>query len=310
MDTNILLDENHPIIPFTSDYGFKVTFGNENNTLFLRKALQALIASPIPIKEVTFDKNTFDGITRESRSGVFDMSCIDEMNNHFIVEMQLSLFKFFMQRLKFYGLQKLNTMVQKGQYIYADLNKIYCIAIMSHSISELPHYHNIGTMKNQDGILMDDQMTFITIELDKFNKTAETCTTDLDKLIFTMKEAHVVNEPTQFPQFWTEEWLKVAIAELDTRRMTPEERMAYVMTLSNNAIALHMENQRKEEAVKEATEIVKRETTEIVKRETTEIMKRENISKALKRGKLSDAEIAEDNGVSIEYVKALKQELT
>jgi hypothetical protein len=137
---------------------------------------------------------------------------------------------------------------------------------------------------------VDDQMTFITIELDKFNKTAETCTTDLDKLIFTMKEAHVVNEPTQFPQFWTEEWLKVAIAELDTRRMTPEERMAYVMTLSNNAIALHMENQRKEEAVKES--------------------KKEAIIKALNGGKLSDTEIAEYNRVSIEYVKALKQELT
>ena len=293
MATNILLDENHPIIPFTSDYGFKVTFGNENNTLFLRKALQALIASPIPIKEVTFDKNTFDGITKESRSGIFDMSCVDEMNNHFIVEMQLSLFKFFMQRLKFYGLQKLNTMVQRGQYLYDNLNKIYCIAILSRSISALPHYHNIGTLKNQDGTLMDDQMTFITLELDKFDKIAENCNTDLDKLIFTMKEAHTVQEPTKFPQFWTEEWLKVAIDELDTRRMTPEERMAYVMTLSNNAIALQMEKQEKEAAVTEAV-------TEAIKKV---------VLKALKRGKLSVSEIAEDNGVSIEYVLNLKKEL-
>jgi hypothetical protein len=145
-------------------------------------------------------------------------------------------------------------------------------------------------MKNQDGVLMDDQMTFITIELDKFNKTAVNCITDLDKLIFTMKEAHVVNEPTKFPQFWTEEWLKIAIDELDTRRMTPEERMAYVMTLSNNAIALQMQKQEKEEAVNEAV--------------------KKAIIKALKRGKLTYEEIAEDNSVSIEYVKALKQELT
>jgi predicted transposase/invertase (TIGR01784 family) len=289
MESNILFDENHPIIPFTSDYGFKVTFGNENNTLFLRKALQALIASPIPIKEVTFDKNTFDGITKESRSGIFDISCVDEMNNHFIVEMQLSLFKFFIHRLKFYGLQKFNSMVQKGQYLYDNLNKIYCIAIVSHSISALPHYHNIGTMKNQDGILMDDQMTFITIELDKFNKTVVNCITDLDKLIFTMKEAHTLQEPTKFPQFWTEEWLKIAIDELDTRRMTPEERTAYVMTLSNNAIALQMQKQEKEEAVKEAVRVA--------------------VIKALKGGKLSNAEIAEYNDVTIEYVLEIKKEL-
>jgi predicted transposase/invertase (TIGR01784 family) len=180
-------------------------------------------------------------------------------------------------------------MVQKGQYLYDDLSKIYCIAIMSQSISELPHYHNIGTLKNQDGTLMDDQMTFITLELDKFRKTAENCSNDLDKLIFTMKEAHTVQEPTKFPQFWTEEWLKVAIDELDTRRMTPEERMAYVMTLSNNAIALQMEKQDKEAAVKDAIKTV--------------------ILKALKRDKLTDSEIAEDNGVSIEYVLNLKKEL-
>lgn len=46
-------------IPIISDYGFKATFGNETNTLFLRRALQALIKSEVPIKEVKFDKNTF-----------------------------------------------------------------------------------------------------------------------------------------------------------------------------------------------------------------------------------------------------------
>ncbi len=43
-------------IPIISDYGFKVTFGNEVNTLFLRKALQALIDSDVLIKEVKFDR--------------------------------------------------------------------------------------------------------------------------------------------------------------------------------------------------------------------------------------------------------------
>ena len=43
-------------IPIISDYGFKATFGNEANTLFLRRALQALIKSDIPIKEVKFDR--------------------------------------------------------------------------------------------------------------------------------------------------------------------------------------------------------------------------------------------------------------
>ncbi|MCE7922784.1 MAG: hypothetical protein DYG98_06990 [Haliscomenobacteraceae bacterium CHB4] len=46
------------LLPITSDYGFKVTFGNRTNTLFLRKALQALIQSSVPIIEIEFPKKT------------------------------------------------------------------------------------------------------------------------------------------------------------------------------------------------------------------------------------------------------------
>ena len=44
-------------IPLISDYGFKATFGNEADTRFLRKALQALIQSPVAIHQVTFIQN-------------------------------------------------------------------------------------------------------------------------------------------------------------------------------------------------------------------------------------------------------------
>ncbi|MBB3836928.1 putative transposase/invertase (TIGR01784 family) [Runella defluvii] len=78
---------------------FKATFGNEANTLFLRKALQALIKSETPIKEVKFDKNTFEGITRDGRSGIFDLACTDDNDNHFIVEMQYGDAPYFVQRM-------------------------------------------------------------------------------------------------------------------------------------------------------------------------------------------------------------------
>ena len=73
-------------IPIISDYGFKATFGNEADSLSFRTALQALIRSATPIREVKFDKNAFEGLTVDSRSGVFDLSCIDENDNQFIVE--------------------------------------------------------------------------------------------------------------------------------------------------------------------------------------------------------------------------------
>lgn len=96
-----IYNENGRFISILSDYGFKATFGNEADTTFLKKALQALIDSPVPIKSVEFVKNDISAITIDSRSGIYDVACVDENDSHFIVEMQLSEYPEFIQRMKF-----------------------------------------------------------------------------------------------------------------------------------------------------------------------------------------------------------------
>jgi predicted transposase/invertase (TIGR01784 family) len=244
-----LYNENERFISILSDYGFKVTFGNESDTRFLRKALQALINSPVAIRKVEFVQNEIQGLTKDSRSGFYDLFCTDEKGNNFIIEMQLGEYPEFIQRMKFYALYRLNTLIRKGKYKFKGLPKIYCIGILAVSI--FPHitdYHNVATLKNENGELIDEQMTFITVELDKFHKALSEVQTDMDKLIYTMKTIDTVTEPTQFPAFWTEEWLETAIKELDTRAMTPEKRMVYEMTIAANAVAVDNEQKKIEEA--------------------------------------------------------------
>ena len=67
------MKEQKRFISWLSDYGFKVTFADESDTLFLRKALQALIQSEHAITAVEFSRNEFLGITQEARGGVFDL---------------------------------------------------------------------------------------------------------------------------------------------------------------------------------------------------------------------------------------------
>jgi len=236
-------------IPIISDYGFKATFGNETNTLFLRKALQALIKSETPIKEVKFDKNTFEGITQDSRSGIFDLTCTDENDNHFIVEMQYGDAPYFVQRMKFYALHKFNAMVKRGKFDYGTLTKIYCVAILANNINHYDHYHNVANLRNEQGELIDTQMTFVTVELDKFALQEVDCKTDLEKLIYTMKTIHTVTQPTQFPQFWSEEWLKVAIDELDSRKMTPDEKASLEILIARNAESVNKEKRQLQKSI-------------------------------------------------------------
>jgi predicted transposase/invertase (TIGR01784 family) len=286
-----IYNDNGRFISILSDYGFKATFGNEADTTFLRKALQALIDSSIPIKFVEFVKNDISAITIDSRSGIYDIACIDENDNHFIVEMQLSEYPEFIQRMKFYALHRFNTLVKKGEYKFENLPKIYCIGILAKSIfSQIVDYHNIAVLRNAKNETIDDQMTFVTVELDKFGKQENEIENDLDKLIYTMKNLHTVTEISQFPKFWNEDWLKKAISEVDLRNMTAEQKLSYEMAISANALAVKNENKKIEDAKR--------------------TLKIEAVTKALKRAKLSIEEIAEDNNVNIDFVLDVQKQLS
>ena len=273
-------------IPLISDYGFKATFGNESDSLFLRKALQALIVSDQPITSVTFLPNELSRLTFDGRSGIYDLACQDEAGNFFIVEMQLGEYPEFIQRMKFYSLYRFNTLVKEGEYKFDQLPRIYCIGILANTIfPQIQAYHNMAVLRNQNNELIDDQTVFITVELAKFTKEQPAVVSDLDKLLYTMKTLHTVTEPTQWPQFWTEEWLKRAIDELDTRAMGPEERLQYEMTLSANALAVKNEKRKIDEVRKQA------------------------IVKALRGGRLTIDEIADYNNVTTDFVLNVQREL-
>ena len=281
-------------ISILSDYGFKVTFGNESDTTFLKKALQALIDSPVPITSVKFVKNEMSALTSDSRSGIYDLACVDEKGSHFIVEMQLSEYPEFIQRMKFYALHRFNTMVKKGNYKFEKLPKIYCIGILAIDIfPKIGDYHNIAVLRNEKNEIIDDQLTFVTVELAKFTKQLSDIQTDLDKLIFTMKALHSNTEPTQYPKFWNERWLNKAIKELDTRAMTPEQRLQFEMVISANALAIKNEKKKIENA----------------KILENLAVKTSSITKSLKRGKLTIEEIAEDNSVDVDFVIDIQQKL-
>ncbi|GAB4028717.1 PD-(D/E)XK nuclease family transposase [Spirosoma gilvum] len=173
---------------------------------------------------------------------------------------------------------------ERGEFDYANLPKIYAIAILAKSILPTTHFHTIANLRSEAGEIIDTQLTFITVELAKFNKPVAEIETDLEKLVYTMKTLHTT-EPTQYPAFWNEEWLKRAIDELDTRKMTPEERAYFARVTAANAEAVKAEKQRIQEAV-----------------EHKEI---ETVKNLLNLGILTLSQIAQTVGVSENFVRNL-----
>ena len=239
-----------PYLPITSDYGFKVTFGNPDNTEFLRRALQALIRSEVPIAEVTFDRQAFEGLTAESRSGIYDLSCVDERGRHFLVEMQVARTPHFLQRLKFYAFHRLNALVGRGPFNWGSLPPIYCIALMSRSLLPGPDYHTIANLRSEAGELLDSQLTFVLVELEKFRLAAAEIHTDLEKLLFTMQTLDSdVLDLSMYPNIWEEKWLRVAIDELSTRNLSPAQREQFARLIAHR---MDLETERAEREEQEA----------------------------------------------------------
>jgi len=242
-------------ISLLSDYGFKVAFADESNTLFLRRALQALIKSDIPIKKVQFLRNEFVGITKDSRSGVFDLICEDEQQRTFIVEMQLGYYKHFMQRAKFYAFHRFNTLVEKGEYRFDNLTPIYCIGFLAQGIfPKSKEYYHFGRLKNQKGEELDPQITHIIIEINKFEKKESDIQSDLDKLIYIMKNLEHIKGLDQLPKFLTEDWIEQAMSKVDKSQMTPDQRMHFEMMLAKNGSIIQMMQEEKQQIAEEAKE--------------------------------------------------------
>jgi spore coat polysaccharide biosynthesis predicted glycosyltransferase SpsG len=105
-----------------------------------------------------------------------------------------------------------------------------------------------------------------------------------------MKKLHTVTEPSEYPMFWDEEWLKKAILELDLITMTPEQKLWYEMTLSANALVIKNEKRKIEETKNEERE--------------------KFVNYLLKTSdQKTDEEIADIAEVSVEFVKKVRIKL-
>ena len=300
------------LISLLSDYGFKITFANEKNQTFLRKAIQLLTKSEIDIKTLQHLPTEFEGISEEARKGFYDTLCLVNKELYFILEMQLGNHTYLIERLLFYAAQLYIAQVVKGLEGFADIKKIHCICITRDTLfpDEHPYYHN-AAIKTETGKIISDKIEFILVELKKFTKLAHETENELDELLFTMKNADTIDisKPEQIPHFWKKEWLQDVVKELNLSTMSPMNRALYNISVAR-LVAI---NEQFELDMKVVADKTKKEVTESVTKEVTESITKElkikGIEKALKRGKLTIAEIAEDEEVPVAFVLQVKANL-
>ncbi len=183
------------INPFT-DYGFKRLFGEEpNKDLLLDFLNELLVEEQGKITELTYLKNENLGATELNRKAIFDLYCTNEKGEKFIVELQKTKQKFFKDRSIYYSTFPIREQAKKGSFWNFELKKIYTIAILDFVFDEDKNEPNkfrydIKLSDIETKKVFYDKLTFIYLEMPKFNKKANELETRFEKWLFVLKNLH------------------------------------------------------------------------------------------------------------------------
>ena len=183
------------INPFT-DFGFKRLFGEEVNKDLLLSFLNELLRQEQgEIVDLTYLKNEHLGAVELNRRAIFDLYCTNERGEKFIVELQKTKQKFFKDRTLYYSTFPIQEQAVRGSEWDFELKKIYTIAILDFVFDEDMHEpdkyrYDIKLSDIQTHKVFYDKLTFIYLEMPKFNKEVAELESPFEKWMFVLKNLH------------------------------------------------------------------------------------------------------------------------
>jgi len=179
------------INPYT-DFGFKKLFGTEMNKDLLISFLNSLFNnSGKEIEEVQYLNGENLGEGYGDRRSVFDVYCMTKDGSRFIVEMQKAEQTYFKDRSVYYATAPIRQQAPKGKWDY-HLEDVYTVGILNFEFpnNEYPsdsYRHEIKLKDVEDHHVFYDKLTFVYLEMPKFNKTEDELVTMFDKWMFVLR---------------------------------------------------------------------------------------------------------------------------
>lgn len=241
--------EDRYVNPLT-DFGFKKLFGTEPNKILLIDFLNQILPQKHRIKDLSYSRNEQMGFNELDRKAVFDLYCIGESGERFIVEIQKAKQNYFKDRSIYYSSFPIQEQAKKGEWSYR-LEPVYTVGILDfifddHELEdELLH---IVELKNQNCEVFYDKLKFIYIELPKFRKKEDELDTQFDKWLFVFKHlSGLQDRPKKLQDKIFERLFEAA----EIAKFTPEEREAYEESLKNYRDLKNVVDTSREEGYRE-----------------------------------------------------------
>jgi len=220
------------INPFT-DYGFKKLFGEELNKDLLKDFLNELLKEEQGIiKDLTYLKTEHLGTTDIDRKAIFDLYCENEKGEKFIVELQKSKQNFFKDRTVYYSTFPIREQAKRADWNY-ELKAVYTIAILDFvfdSDKKEPEKfkYNVKLTDTETQKVFYDKLTFIYLEMPKFNKGLEELESRFEKWLFVLKN---LNRLERIPDRLREKIFDKVFETAEIAKFTPDQARSYEESL-------------------------------------------------------------------------------
>lgn len=242
------------INPYT-DFGFKKLFGTELNKDLLISFLNALFDGKQVITDVRYMNSEHLGIYSGERRAIFDVNCENEQGEKFIVEMQNVYQQFFKDRSVFYSTFPIREQALQGDWNF-ELKSVYTIGILNFVFPEDEYskdclFHEVKLMDTEDKHVFFDKLTFMYIEMPKFNKTENELVTMLDKWLFVLRNLSRLMER---PAALQERIFTRLFEQAEIAKFSPEDQRQYEDSIKayrdiNNAINTAKKEAKEEEKI-------------------------------------------------------------
>lgn len=180
-----------------SDVGFKAVFADRNNKDILIGVLNQILPPEARIEDI---KEYSDREQRRDvpygKKTVLDLVCVDRDDRTFVVEMQASEEDFFFERCVYYASGLYHLELSDGVR-YKGLRPVYVVSFLNYrlrhddeSLWDTDHFiSNWRFTEKRTGMVADQTISVIFVEMTLFTKTLEECVTEFDRLFYIFKNS-------------------------------------------------------------------------------------------------------------------------
>ena len=175
-----------------TDFGFKRLFGSEFNKELLISFLNAMFHGEQNVQNVTYLNSEQLGDRVDARRAIFDVYCENDKGEKFIVEMQNVYQEFFKDRIIYYSTFPIREQAQRGGDWDFHLNPVYTIGLLNFNFADglenaKRWHHEVKLMEVDTHEVFYDKLTYIYVEIPKFDKKETELVTMYDKWMYVLK---------------------------------------------------------------------------------------------------------------------------